>query len=286
MIDNNKKNVIIFGASEGGKNFIKKQSEFEILAIADNDRNKIGLKLENYLVIPPHDILNYDFDNVVITSMYFNPIQTQLLDLGVDENKIIAAPKSFLKSVEYPFQNNKTREFAQKILLELSKSFKELSINYFVDFGTLLGIVRDGGLITWDDDIDFSIPHYELNNLIHSIDGILLKINNGVIWKYEIIYNYDKTVSNIVLNFEDIFDLGLKAFAVDLWIIYFESGLAIQTMNKVSDIHFLENDLVLFKGESINVPKEYVHYLEHTYGNWKVPKKDTTFADYPFAFTN
>lgn len=286
MVKTKKENVVIFGASEGGKNFINKQSDFKILAVADNDTKKVGLKLECYLIISPNEILNYSFDYVVVTSMYFNPIKKQLIELGVDENKIVATPKHLLKSVEQPFQNYKTLEFAQNVLLKLTEIFKELSINYFVDFGTLLGIVRDGELISWDDDIDFSIPSYDLSKLLNGLNRILSAINMDVTWEYNIIYNIDKTVSNLVLNFKDVSNIGIKPFAIDLWVIYFKQGFAIQTMNKVSDIHFLENDRLTFKGEVINVPKDYINYLEHTYGDWKVPKKNTTFADYPFAFTD
>ena len=39
----------------------------------------------------------------------------------------------------------------------LVKILNNLSINFFIDNGLLLGIYRDGDLIKWDWDIEFSL---------------------------------------------------------------------------------------------------------------------------------
>lgn len=58
----------------------------------------------------------------------------------------------------------------RKANLELLRKFdafcREHDVHYFITFGTLLGAVRHGDIIPWDDDIDVTMTRAEYNKLI------------------------------------------------------------------------------------------------------------------------
>ena len=58
-----------------------------------------------------------------------------------------------------------------EMLTFLDKICKENNIEYFISFGTLLGAVRHGGFIPWDDDLDVYINDKDLRRLRKIING-------------------------------------------------------------------------------------------------------------------
>lgn len=49
------------------------------------------------------------------------------------------------------------------VLCEIDKICKQHDIQYFLGFGSLLGVVRDGGFIPWDDDMDIFMMKKDWN---------------------------------------------------------------------------------------------------------------------------
>ena len=68
---------------------------------------------------------------------------------------------------------------AQLKMLDILNAFdaicKENSLTYWLDHGTLLGAVREGGFIPWDDDLDVSMPREDYERFLKIAPNILPK---------------------------------------------------------------------------------------------------------------
>ena len=280
-----KEKIIMFGASSAGVTFIKKyQNEYEILAIADNDRKKHNTTLYNYLIIDPLQIKDYKYDYIVITSSFLLQIKDQLLkELKIDPLKIKALPKGGLYSSKSyrPFEHEKTMILAREILLFIIEILASEGIRYFVDHGTLLGLVRDGDIISWDDDIDFSIHSDDLEKVVMCMSRNIKKfpLSNELEWGAHLKYNQENKPCSITLSFDNNSKSDIKQFPISITANYFVDGLAIQTVTYAPEDHFKQCEYIMYKGRKISVPYKYELYLEYHYGEWKQPKKDISFLD-------
>ena len=68
------------------------------------------------------------------------------------------------------YSEDTTVATAQKLMLEILQTVhricEENNITYFLDAGTLLGAIRHGGFIPWDDDADIAMPRKDYEKFL------------------------------------------------------------------------------------------------------------------------
>lgn len=121
------------------------------------------LKLPDIIKFNPK-ILKWSFD-VTDRIKQSNGIPTQDFLSGMSEESEVNAVRSMF------------RQLYVELLIFVDNVCSKHDIDYWLGFGTLLGAVRHGGFIPWDDDIDLVILRKDYNKLIEVLPEELEKYN-------------------------------------------------------------------------------------------------------------
>lgn len=166
---------------------------------------------------------------------------------------------------------------------KIVQAMNETNFQFFITYGTLLGIVRDNKFMQHDDDLDFGI--LESDNFSWSeIDKIMNKYNITLL--HEFIYK-DKVVERTYVTQSNIsIDFFLYNKILDKQEVYF-------FLRKKGEVYKSPNIFTAWKMipptiEKINyknvyncnfpIPSNYEDILQYAYGpNWKIP--DPTWVD-------
>ena len=153
-----------------------------------------------------------------------------------DKMGILRAEKEYLRNAinkigadKMPPATGELRQW-QLELLELLKTFdkicRENSVQYWLDFGTLLGAIRHKGFIPWDDDVDTSM-------LISDLDKILPILEEYFKNTDFIIRKRAQTCNNFQIRIRHKqYNLGIDIFPVYK---YPENNLTEEIRNEITE---------------------------------------------------
>lgn len=156
-----------------------------------------------------------------------------------------------------------------KTLIKIVKDLDEYNIkNWFIGYGTLLGIVRNNNCIDGDDDIDIIIDKEESTKL-HK----LIKDKQ---------YNYDtKNGKKLKYNNFTRIILENKYTPIDFYISENKNCNYNETWEHVVWSNVCPIIKKKWNNVNLNLPNNYIKKLEHRYGadwrtprNWKGPKNN------------
>lgn len=207
------------------------------------------------------------------------------------KNKYTKTLYKAIKQVLINSQRKNIKKNGFEVISVIHECFDNYNINYFLDFGTLLGMIREKNFISHDLDIDIGVI---VNNKADIVFLRNILMNLGFKLKYEYIFKN--------LTVEDSF--VYKNIKIDIsyyrndnkysrcWLFYTDSDVTINkedmnnNMNVVelrySKIH--ETEILEINGIKMRIPKNAEKLLEEKYGKeWKKPDKSWIYWKAPSA---
>lgn len=107
------------------------------------------------------------------------------------------------------------------ILKALDRICKEEGLQYFLYYGTLIGAIRHGGIIPWDDDIDIVMPRPDYEKLIAYCGKHAEEIEPLRLMHYSLNPKYIYPIARLSdtsyqVDYQDAVDYGLGLF-IDIY---------------------------------------------------------------------
>jgi len=169
-----------------------------------------------------------------------------------------------------------------KDLKDVMAVFKRFGVEAYLSYGAVLGAVRDGDFIPWDDDIDIDV-----------IDDIPFEVRKAIGWAlYDIGFNPQPISFNIFGRME-LAELGYNGDAETGIIVcernfpfsiffYREEGdemvctpkVGCRKLLSVPTKFYKKPDTVKLHRTKFKTPGPVKEYLTYVYDDWKEPVKD------------
>jgi len=153
---------------------------------------------------------------------------------------------------------------AEDILLHIKELMDELNVIFFLRHGTCLGVVRDGALITWDDDLDIGsiigMNSLDEKSIYETVDKFKLAGFEAEVGESSLHIGVTLSKSGILID----------------WTCYKILQGSIYQYPAVKIPVALYDDLkpISFLGATFFVPNPPEKYLSLKYGSeWQIPKK-------------
>jgi len=156
------------------------------------------------------------------------------------------------------------------------------NIEYFIFFGTLLGITREKKLIDGDDDIDFYVNLSDREKLIYKLKQENVEVDLELsVNKNKYFLQVKRNINNKILIADFYFyETGIeKNHIIERW--NFEGGTHIESKYlRIPNVFVYPLKTVKFNSEDVVLPKENELLCEFLYGRgWKRKlKKDTEYT--------
>ena len=188
----------------------------------------------------------------------------------------------------------KNIEIALKLLHTVTTELEKCKVDYWLEGGTLLGVIRENRLLPWDNDMDISMyisDRWKLLKIViklifngYRISTRFYNKDIGPFKKRELrmikVRNYEKFLK----KGEVMLDIFLKK-KIDndyFWTV----GIKSPVLKSAPAEFYDELTKVKFDKKDYLIPRDYEGYLTYRYGDWKVTVKQWDFKKDDNAIVN
>jgi hypothetical protein len=147
----------------------------------------------------------------------------------------------------------------EKSLIEVHEVFSRHQIRFWLRDGTALGVLRDGGIISHDDDVDIGVWSEDLPALEQALSELE---GQGFV-----VYKHTRWIIGLLRRWEAIEIVISNSWEQD------------DDYNNFVDSFFHKLRPVQYLGLNFNVPEQSDAYLEFCYGpDWRTPRPFSWWA--------
>ncbi|XQC06325.1 hypothetical protein ACOAJ8_04445 [Arcobacter cryaerophilus gv. pseudocryaerophilus] len=276
--------IVIFGIGGAGRAIYRTlKDDNQIIAFIENNSSLYDTFYDDILIKPVDFIKEIEFDKIAISGVWIEEMKKQLLDLGVQEDKIWLVDDSSLK-----FSSLDRERTTDSLIKEFARIMKNENISYFIEGSSLLCLLR-GQNLSDVSDVDILVTSKE------DIEKIWEVLNKSTIFLNQelkkIVYKRDKILSKkdeidkIIVKSKNQsydteptnFDINLAYDVGDFYILDYENEL----YHYYSKEFIEQGRQIEYKDMKLRIPLYAEKYVEQAYGkNWRIPAKKWSYRDY------
>ncbi len=184
------------------------------------------------------------------------------------------------RAVAIPLKRRRLQRLGKEMLGRLHEVLDANGIDYYLDFGTLLGLVRENNFIKHDDDIDLTI----IDRTIEARSLLKTLLSEGFVFIHALTVRgrvVEFSVSYKKLSADFYFYIPItKAGNVGVCDVYFDPSVKYDNPNENNyKVWFIPDGIrtkiVQFMGVDVRIPECPEKILEIEYGkDWRTPIKN------------
>lgn len=276
--------IVIFGIGGAGRAIYRTlKDDNQIIAFIENNSSLYDTFYDDILIKPVDFIKEIEFDKIAISGVWIEEMEKQLLDLGVQEDKIWLVDDSSLK-----FSSLDRERTTDSLIKEFARLMRNENISYFIEGSSLLCLLR-GQNLSDVSDVDILVTSKE------DIEKIWEVLNKSTIFLNQelkkIVYEKDKILSKkdeidkIIVKSKNQsydteptnFDINLAYDVGDFYILDYEN----ESYHYYSKEFIEQGRQIEYKDIKLQIPLYAEKYVEQAYGkNWRIPAKKWSYMDY------